>query len=257
MIDWLNTNSGAITAFATITVAIATICYVIINHKLWKSMEKQSNRPRKIGEIRHILKPLINNCERENKTIDEKRVRYLHKHYILFNQFNKTYTVGVVFNTFIDEHSKLKEIIEKHDILVKKLINEVDNFTKHIITNDFRLKVENKIIEFDLKRGRDGHVDESTINLYCDCIIDCLIEDLDKDNINKPGEFASFWKDYYNDFIEMKKEKDIKRILNQIYSISKDLKDNNNLMLEQLNIISNEYLKDGLSLGLNQGGMAY
>ena len=41
-IEWLNSNSGFITALATIAVAIATIIYVIINHKLWINLKNQS-----------------------------------------------------------------------------------------------------------------------------------------------------------------------------------------------------------------------
>jgi len=221
-------------------------------------MEKQANRSRKIEEIHHILKPLIYQCEWENETIDEKRFKYILESNLIFDYFNIDSTIGVVFITFVNEHPKLQDGIDEHDNLVKKLINEINYFLTYVITDNFRSRVKKKIIEFDVKQGRKNNkFGNSTITYYCNAIVDCLIENLDINDNYMSGDIASFWKEFGNEFIRMKKDKEFKEKLEQLYSISLKLKEKNNLMLKQLKVICKEYLEEGLSLGLDKKRMIF
>lgn len=252
MSDGISLISTIIMAIATTVLAGATIYYAIMNRRLWLNMEKQVMRPRKAEEIKYIIKPLLKQCELENKYLYENSYRWFSKGITLGGKFYSDSTLRVVFNAFIRGESMLKESIEEHDELVGRLKDKFDSFVDSVNTDIFHSEIENLIIEFDMKRGKKTKkINKSTINHYCRMIIDCLIENIDLNNNNLSGEDASFWKDYGNNFLKMRTEKTVNSYLNDLEALSDQLKEIIFLIKGRTENIYREYRKDGLAFGLS------
>jgi len=235
MIEQINLVSTIVMAIATVVLAGATIYYAITNRRLWLNMEKQVRKPHREEEIRAIIRPLLKQCEVEIAHLNEKRYRWYSKGIKLVDGFYKDSSLKIVFNAFLRERPPLKEGIEAHDKLVINLKKKFDDFEKFVDTSTFRSRIEKMIIELDKKNGKNTKkVDVGNVNYYVSMIIDCIIKNTDVDNNNLTGEFASFWKLYGNEFLDMKKQKEIKFYLDEIEKLSNHLKETINLIVKDL-----------------------
>jgi len=172
ILQWITDNPTLITAIATVILTGATIYYAWTNHKLWINNERQSTRPRKEEEIKHIIKPLLKQCELEIYHLTEKNYNWFSKRNILVDLFNTDLSKPVIFDEFIQKQG-IKKSIEEHDILGSRLKNQYDDFYSFINTAEFRSNVSGWIIEFDKSGGKKTEkVDEGTINHFVSSIID-------------------------------------------------------------------------------------
>lgn len=175
MMEEISLISTAIMAIATTVLAGTTIYYAIMNRRLWLNMEKQVMRPRKEEEIKHIIKPLLKQCELEVNHLNEKHYRWFSKEITLANMFHGDSSKRVVFNAFVREKPVIKKLIEENDGLVGRLKNEFNSFVNFINTVTFRSRIEKLIIKSDKESGKiTTKVSEGNINYYFNWIIDFL-----------------------------------------------------------------------------------
>ncbi|MCX6821994.1 MAG: hypothetical protein NTW30_04420, partial [Candidatus Aenigmarchaeota archaeon] len=195
--DEINLLSAVVLAIATTVLAGATIYYAILNRRLLLNMERQLMKPCKDEEIKHIIKPLLKQCEIETNHLNEKRYMWFTKGLTLTGIFYSDNPKRIVFNAFLQEKPKIKERIEEHDKLIGELKNKFKSFFDFINTRKFRSRIANLIIEFDKEKGKiNQKVDEGTINFYVNSIVDCIIKNVDLNDNILSGELASFWKIY-------------------------------------------------------------
>jgi len=243
LIDWIPTT---VTAIATIVVAAATIHYA----RTLKNTEiKAKERPRKEDEINSIIEPLISTCNGEISQLSHKWYDFLE--FELFSEnIRKNNYKRMIFNDFIKGKNELVMAIKEHEKIIRALAEKHQVLVDALNTDEFRMKIKKLREEFNQK---NPHLKFSReIDSLSKQIIRCIIENKDVNEKLFGDPFEDFWKINRKYFLNMRKQKELKKYLEEMEILSNQLIEKNKFILKNLENILNKYTKEyGLSLEKN------
>jgi hypothetical protein len=237
-----------ITAIATLALAGATFYYAYTNRKLMLTKEKELNKPRKIDELESIIKPLISQCQNENKRIKEKSYWLIFEDKTFLEKIEDNTYKKLVYDGLINKQQKLKNDIEIHDNIIKHLKDEYKKFEEKINNNFLEEKTKELINEYNKKSKTN--ITNTDWKYYSGQIIRFLLAHQEMRQILSSGEpFQTFWDKIGVTISELIKREPYSIDVKNIKNIAEKLIEKNNEILKILKIICDSYTKNyGISL---------
>jgi len=240
LIDWVPTT---ITAIATVVVAIATVYYARV---LKNNAIKETERPRKMDEINLIIYPLLSTCNGEQNQLNHRWYDFL-KFELFSEEIQNNSYKRMIFNSFIKGKNDLAIAINEHEKIIRSLTEKHQVLVKTIDTGDFHKKINKLLKEFNQKNPNLKFSQE--IDGLSKQIIRCIIENKDISLVPLGDPFENFWVINRKYFLGLKEKKELKKHIEEIEILSKQLIEKNKFIIKNLEKILDICTKKyGLSL---------
>lgn len=246
IVNWINSNSGFITAIATVILASATLYYAFTNHKLWWAMERNLKNRQRSDEINFVIKPFIDQCNTELNLLNNEAYWDTPSEKILLKKFHVKGIIKTILNNVLKENPTLKKAVKDHDKIIFDLEENYENAKSSVKSEDFYSKLDKFTEEFNQKSTEKVSTDRTHSSKI---IITHIFKNTDVNENSLGSSFKSFWKLYGKFFLDMRSQGELKEYLNAMQSLSNQLKEKNEFIIENLGEIWSTYItKYGLSL---------
>ena len=246
IVNWINLNSGFITAIATVILASATLYYAFTNYKLWRAMERNLKNRQRFDEIKFVIKPFIVQCNTELNLLNKGAYWDTPSEKILLKKFHVKGIIKTILNNVLKEKSKLKKAVKNHDKIIFDLEENYENAKSSIKSEDFYSKLDKFTEEFNHTSTEKVSTDRTHLSKI---IITHIFKNTDVNENYLGGSFKSFWKLYGEFFLDMRNQGELKKYLDAMQSLSNQLKEKNKFTIEKLEEIWSDYItRYGLSL---------
>jgi hypothetical protein len=242
-IEWLNSNAGFvsfITAIATAILAGGTLYYAWTNHKLWKSHEKQSIERHLLDEINYVILPIIDQCEGENRQIENKTFWDVHNEKISLKKIKISPIVDAVFTDFLKGRDELMSRIESHDIYIDDLISSSETAKLTMKQSGFNEKVNDFLQQFNEKYP-DNRISDSNGSFPKFMLRHVLFNYSLKEKL-LGGNYENFWREYGKELLKFRNVPALKPIIDQMENALEGITNENNLIIKELKEIYNQYI---------------